>query len=277
MRCLSLSDYPRLEIVVVDNASDDNSAEAARAAAAEFGLEIKLLPLASNAGCAGGNNIGWRESRGEIVMFLNPDAEVRPDCIGELVRPLIEDSSVGATGAKIYWPGGVTIQHAGGRLYPNAMTDHWGKGEEDRGQYDIPRDVDYVTGAAFAVRRCLLERLDGFDEDYFPAYYEETDLCLRIRRLGSRIRYIPSAVLDHHESVTLGAGSRGFRRMYHRMRMRFIWKNCTGHEIWKAGGFELWWMRHEPRARGYRLEQFVAYAECAAWVAASCLRPGRRR
>lgn len=277
LRALGASDYSRMEVLVVDNASPDHSAEVARQTAEELELGVKLLPLARNLGCAGGNNVGWRESRGEFVIFLNPDAEVRPDTIRELVRPMMEDPTIGVTGAKIYWPGTRRIQHAGGRIYPNAMTDHWGKGEEDHGQHDVPRDVDYVTGAGFAVRRCVLERLHGFDEEYFPAYYEETDLCVRARRLGYRVRYIPSAVIDHHESVTLGVTSRSFRRLYHRMRMRFIWKNYSWREIWKAGGFELWWMRHEPRARGYRLEQFVAYAEGAAWVLGKYLHIGGRR
>ncbi len=265
-----------MEIIVADNASGDRSVEAAKEAADGAKLDIKLLTLAANLGCAGGNNVGWRESRGEIVLFLNPDTEVRPDTVRELVMPLVQDPSVGATGAKIYWPGTRRIQHAGGRIYPNGMTDHWGKGEEDTGQHDVPRDVDYVTGAGFAVRRVILERLNGFDEEYFPAYFEETDLCTRIRRLDYRIRYIPTAMLDHHESVTLGAQSRGFRRMYHGMRMRFIWKNYTWREIWKAGGFELWWMRHEPRAKGYRLEQFVAYAGAAVWVVRRSLGLRRR-
>lgn len=265
----------------MDNASSDHSVEVARSVAPEIGCPVKLLPLATNLGCAGGNNVGWREARGEFILFLNPDAELEAETIQALLRPMLDDPSVAITGAKIYYPGTRVLQHAGGLIYPNGMTDHWGKGEEDTGQYDVARDVDYVTGAGFLVRRSVLERLGGLDEEYFPAYFEETDLCVRARKLGMRVRYVPEALLIHHESVTLGVDSRSFRRMYQRMRMRFIWKNFSWREIYKAAGFELWWMRHSPHSRGHRVEQFVAYAECAGWLLRKtlglrCKEPGQR-
>lgn len=256
------------EIVVVDNASLDGSVAVARSHARRLGLPVAVIASPANRGCAGGNNVGWRATAAPVVVFLNPDAMVRAGCIAALAQPLLSDPSIGATGTKIFWPGTDLIQHAGGRVYPNGMTDHWGKMESDRGQHDIPRDCDYVTGAGFAVRRDTLEALGGFDEDYFPAYFEELDLCTRIRRrLGLRVSYRPDAVLDHHESVSLGADSPRFRRMYQRMRMIYLLKNAGFGGLARAARFERWWMTHEPTARGRRLEQLPAYAWGLGWLA----------
>ena len=63
--------------------------------------------------------------------------------------------------------------------------------------------MDYVTGAAYAVRRTLFKELNGLDMDYFPAYFEETDLCVRARKKGYKILYIPKAIIIHYESTSL--------------------------------------------------------------------------
>lgn len=266
LRSMSSLEYRPIEIIVADNASGDSSLRVAGETAHETGLEISLLALEANRGCAGGNNAGWRASHGEIVIFLNPDTEVTPTFVTELAASLLANPNAGIAGAKIYYPGTRMLQHAGGIIYPNAMTDHFGAKQEDRGEFDELREVSYVTGAGFAVRRCVLEQLGGFDEDYFPAYFEEADLCTRARRQGWPTLYAPSAVLYHHESVSLAADSPAFRRLYARMRIRYCLKNFTLLE-WalKFIPFEYRWMRYEPRAKGFRREQFRAYADGALW------------
>ena len=266
-----------VEIIVVDNHSADGSAAAARTAAAEVSLEIRLIELRQNRGCAGGNNAGWRAARGEFVVFLNPDTEVTPSFVDALVAPMWTDASIGITGAKIYYPGTRTIQHAGGIIHPNAMTNHYGAGEEDIGQHDKLRDCAYVTGAGFAVRRSVLERLGGFDEDYYPAYFEETDLCSRVQRAGLRVVYVPGAVLYHHESVSLVVNSPRFRRLYQRMRILYCLKNFSVRNWVQFVRFERWWMMHEPAARGHRLEQVRAYAEALLWFMRTWLWPVSHR
>ena len=232
-----------IELVIVDNASSDSTLERTRSAASKHGLSPRIVALGANAGCAGGNNEGWRAARGSIVVFLNPDTEAAPGFVAELVAPLQgrhdEVPLVGITGARILYPGTRTLQHAGGTIMPNGMTNHIGAGETDEGQYSEARDVDYVTGAGFAVRRDLLEQLGGFDEDYYPAYFEEVDLCTRARRLGRRVQYVPSALLYHHESVSLEADSPAFRRLYQRMRIRYCLKNFGVR----------WWLRRAGPSR----------------------------
>ncbi len=253
---LPTSFTPSMEVLFVDNASSDDSAQVAREAMARLRLPGEVIALEKNLGCAGGNNVGWRRAGGEIVLFLNPDTEMEPDCVARLIKPLLDDPAIGVTGAKMYFPGGRIIQHAGGIVHPNGMTNHYGAGEEDRGQHDVVRDVDYVTGAALAMRRSLLEETGGLDEDFFPAYYEEVDLCLRVRRAGYRVVYVPDAVLVHHESVSVGKNSKSIHRLFPRMRIRYLLKNLTIRQLagW-AMPFEYRWMRHEPAAKGYRWTQ----------------------
>lgn len=277
LRAVAATDWGPLDVVVVDNASSDNSGLVARLAAQEIGFGLTVLPLTHNLGCAGGNNVGWRHTTGDFVVFLNPDTEVTPGFVRELVTPMIADPSIGVTGARIYYPGTRTLQHAGAGVYPNGMTHHYGAGEEDTGQHEQMRDVDYVTGAGFAVRRTLLERIGGFDEDYFPAYFEEVDLCARIRRLGFRVVYVPQAILYHHESVSLTVNSPAFHRLYQRMRIRYLMKNLSLLQwITTFIPAEIRWLMSEPLAKGHRLEQFRAYAEGAWWLLRRALRvPGR--
>lgn len=245
-----------LELVYVDNGSTDGSPEVARQEIKRWPIDARLIPLEKNLGCAGGNNTGWKTARGEVVVFLNPDTELEPDCITELVTPLLRDTAIGITGAKMFYPGGNIIQHAGGIVHPNGMTNHRGAGEPDNGQYNTEAEADYVTGAALAITRPLLQQLNGFDEDYHPAYYEEVDLCLRVRRLRKRVVYIPTARLIHHESVSIGKDNPAIHRLFPRMRVRYLLKNLTLRQLlgW-ALPFEFRWMRHEPAARGYRWKQ----------------------
>jgi O-antigen biosynthesis protein len=264
---LAKSTWQRMDVIVADNASTDDSLAIASSTAEKLRLNHKLLPLPRNTGCAGGNNAAWREATGDIVVFLNPDTEVTPRCIAELVTPLLNDSTIGITGAKMYYPDSRTLQHAGGIILPNGMTAHWGIGQEDRGEFDTARDVDYVTGAGFAISRDLLEQLGGFDEEYFPAYYEEVDLCVRARKLGKRVVYCPAAVLTHHESVALGANSPALQRLYARMRVQFCLKNFSvGHLLRWSLPCEMRWMLYEPAARGVRRFQLRAYIANAPFI-----------
>lgn len=262
LRSLARMTWPNLEVVIADNGSRDESLQAAHSATDETGLAANIFHLQQNLGCAGGNNAAWRRSTGDYLVFLNPDTEVDPDFVTELVRPLIEDETIGITGAKMYYPPkdkGI-LQHAGGLVHPNGMTNHYGNRQRDAGQFDEQRDVDYVTGAGLAIRRELMEEVGGFDPEYFPAYYEEVDLCWKVRKRGKRVVYVPRAVLVHHESVALGPGSLPLRRLYAKMRIQFLLKNQSlGHLMKHAIPNEIRWMLKQPEARGNRRVQVGAY------------------
>ncbi len=215
------SDYPVSEVVVVDNASQDETCSVV-----ESICDARLIRNAENLGFAGGCNVGLSHVTGQVVAFVNPDVIVQPSWIGQMAKVMAEEPSVAIAGGKLLYPDQRTIQHAGGFLhYPLALADHYGYGQPDDGKWDQQRDVEYVTGAAVAARREALEDLGGFDEEFFPAYFEETDLCWRARQAGQRVVYVPSAVGIHYESTTTGKDSYIYYYYYHLNRLRFVLKN----------------------------------------------------
>jgi signal transduction histidine kinase len=157
-------------------------------------------------------------------VLVNPDIEPEPDFINAITAPL-HDAQVGIVGAKLRYPDG-KIQHAGGYFTePTMLAQHYGYGEVDRGQYDAVCDVPFVTGAALAIRRDTWDALGGLDEAFAPAYYEDADLCWRVRQQGLHVVYEPRAVAVHHEAAALGKGSAAYHRLFHRNRLRFVFKH----------------------------------------------------
>jgi GT2 family glycosyltransferase/glycosyltransferase involved in cell wall biosynthesis len=249
-------DYPSFEVIVVDNDSRDGTV----AMIEEEFPEVRLLRNEENLGFAAACNQGIRASTAPLIVLLNQDTEVDPDWLSWISRGMSSDPLAGIAGCKIYYPDGETIQHAGGVLRANGLTNHIGDGEKDHGQYDEPREVDYVTGAAMALHREMLARIGLLDEGYRPAYYEELDLCVRARRKGYHVLYLPQARLRHHESTSTGKLSQRFLELYHRNRIRFVLKNYSLLRM--LFGFlpaeVVWLLRHwpqeqrEPLRRAYR-------------------------
>ncbi|MBI2323093.1 MAG: glycosyltransferase, partial [Chloroflexi bacterium] len=171
---------PPDETLVVDNGSLDETTALVRVAAPW----ARLVALGRNVGFAPGMNLGARLARGDILLFLNQDVELRPDACAALRAAFAARPEAGVVGAKLLEPDGLTIQHAGGWLRrPLFLADHYGRGARDAGspgptaaQHDVAREVEYVNGAVLGVRRQVFEQLGGFDEGFAPAYFEETDL-----------------------------------------------------------------------------------------------------
>lgn len=222
LRALEASTLPRaeFEIIVVDNASP-TPPDALR----DPFPRVHWIKCRRNLGFAGGCTLGLDRARGDIVLSVNPDCVVDPDWLSAMLEPF-NDPSVGVVGCKLLYAGTSVLQHAGGLLFPNGRSEHRGRGEPDRGQYDQMAEVDYVCGAAFAVRRGTIDEVGFLSPAYFPAYYEETELCVRARRAGWKVVYTPHAVAQHHESVASGGpASETYLRRYHESRIRFVYRN----------------------------------------------------
>ncbi|HEY1015138.1 MAG TPA: glycosyltransferase family 2 protein [Herpetosiphonaceae bacterium] len=211
-------------LVVVDNGSRDGTAAIVKR---DFPA-VKLIEAGANLGFAGGCNLAVRSTESELIVLANPDLVVRPDWLAALCQPLQTRPGVGVTGGKLLYRDGVRIQHAGGMLLlPLALGTHRGVGQEDRGQFDAMEPVEYVTGAALACRRSLWEALDGLDQQFFPAYYEEVDFCTRARQAGHTVLYTPRAVGTHVEGASVGHGSSRYLRLFHLNRLRYLFKHFT--------------------------------------------------
>jgi GT2 family glycosyltransferase len=264
--------YPKekLSIIFVDNASSDASVAEfekwqSKQSAGFAAIQVKANKV--NEGCAGGNNIGWRMGEAPYVLFLNLDTELDPNFLEPLVGCLEENPEAGFAGPKIYFPDSKRLQHAGGQVYSNGMADHHFNNEEDKGQADDEREVDYLTGACLLARRTALEQLDGLDEDFNPAYYEETDLCWRGRLAGWSSHYVPRSLIIHHETAGLGGRTDPrFLRAIYRNRMRFVVKHWTLADLFERWlPTERWWFTHieSKTARPY---QWRSYTQALGFI-----------
>jgi GT2 family glycosyltransferase len=218
---------PEFEVVVVDNGSADGSADFV---AAHY-PQVQLIRNKRNLGFAGGCNVGLRAARGEVLVLLNQDVIVLPGWLGALADALA-DEQVGVAGAKLLEPDGRTLSHAGGYLeWPVAMGLHIGIGEIDQGQYDVATDVEYVTGASLAIRRNVLDRVGLLDERFYPAFFEDVDLCWRVRQAGWRVRYEPRAVALHDEASSTRHHWPSRHYYHYRNRLLFLFKHFTLSQI----------------------------------------------
>ncbi len=272
LEALGRSRGVELEIVCVDNASPDRSHEIAQ----KHPLVAKAIRSEQNLGFSGGNNLGWREGTAPYVVLINPDCRVQPDALRNLLAPLRDEPEVAIVGARLLYPNTNTLQHAGGILHPNGMCEHFGVDRPDGAPWDKDRDVEYVTGALIAFRRGDLEDLGGLDEDYWPAYYEETDLCYRVRRQGRKVRYAAGAVAYHYESPALEKRSARLVRTSYRSRIRFIVKNYGVVEFCRDFlPFEVRWF-FGRFARGYRWQTVRSYLSGVLFALRCVARLSRR-
>jgi GT2 family glycosyltransferase len=210
------------EIIVVDNASTDGTAELV----ARSHPDLPLIRNERNLGFAGGMNRGIAQASAPLLVLLNQDVVLEPDALAQLAAAFAEDARVGAVGAKLLFPDRLRLQHAGGYLeWPLALGQHYGHGTFDLGQFDQPREVEYVTGAVMGLRRTALEEVGLLDERFWPGYFEEVDLCHRLRAAGWRVVYRPEVRAIHHESTTLGRLSEQYYVAYHRGRLRYVLKH----------------------------------------------------
>lgn len=208
------------ELVVVDNASTDGSA----AFVQRHFPQVNLLVNAANLGFAGGNNAALRQVTTDVAVLVNNDVTVRPNWLAALLEPLQQEARIAIVGSKIFYPDG-RLQHVGGQIAPpRAIPSHLGWLEADRGQWDGVRAVDYVSGAALAVRRTAGAALGWLDEGYF-FYFEDADLCFRARAAGWQVVVAPEAVVTHFESATIGRDSRAYLQRFHSGRWRFCLKH----------------------------------------------------
>ncbi|BAZ45974.1 family 2 glycosyl transferase [Chondrocystis sp. NIES-4102] len=197
---LNLAETTRVEIIVVDDCSGDQTSETLNTI-----NQINLIRHQSNQGFIHSCNHGASVAKGEYLYFLNNDTEIKPNCIESLIEVLVQDQEVGAVGSKLLYPQG-SLQEAGGIIWQDASG--WNYGRNDNAyapEYNYLRPVDYCSGASLMVRKEIFEQLKGFEEDFAPAYYEDTDLCFAIRhQLGLKVMYQPKSQVIHYEGISSG-------------------------------------------------------------------------
>ncbi|MGD1921636.1 MAG: glycosyltransferase, partial [Pleurocapsa sp.] len=189
-----------IEVIVVNDCSTDNTA-----AILDQVRGLKRIDSQENLGFLHSCNRGVQAASGEYIYFLNNDTELRPQALEHLLSVFEQDSEVGAVGSKLIYPDG-SLQEAGGIVFQNASAWNFGTKENVAApQYNYLRPVDYCSGASLLVKRTVFAALTGFDTNFSPAYYEDTDLCFAIRhQLGLKIMYQPKSEVIHHEGISCG-------------------------------------------------------------------------
>lgn len=231
LESLMALDYAHAEVLVVDNASTDGTVEAIEAA---YPNRFVIIRNKDNVGFSRGNNTGIRQAldRGaDYVLLLNNDTVVDPLLVTSLIKPFAGDDRIGITGPKIYYASPPDqIWFAGGEIsYAKGTARHIGIRERDVGQFDSMRDVDYISGCALMAARRVFDEI-GFLDPSYGAYFEDTDFCVRARKRGFTIRYVPDGKVWHKiSSSTGGQLSRRKIGMKLRSTLRFFGRYSSVH------------------------------------------------
>src|SRR3989344_551923 len=187
-----LSNWWDFEIIFFDNNSSDGSYDLVKEKYKE-NKKIKFYQSEKNLGFAGGNNEAFKHSAGDIIFFLNSDVFVEKKCLEQVHNFFDNYKDAGIVQCKIKMAlEKDRIENAGNYSDSLGLAYIIGYGENDDGRYDQIKKIFTANGAAFAMRREIFEKLNGFDDDYF-LLYEETDLCWRARIAGAEIYYLPMA------------------------------------------------------------------------------------
>ncbi len=212
------------EVLVLDNASEDGSADAVRAR----GGEIRLIALDRREGKAANDSRLLQEAKGELCLLLNEDTELQPGAVAALLGALRSDRHAAAAGAQLLTPAGREVPCAW-RL-PSAETALAGAFFLHR-RFTVEsggtgtRPVGWVQSSAMMVRREAAGEVGWLDPGFF-VYSDETDFCKRLGDAGWRILYVPSATATHHDQMAQDASGAERRTVeYHRNRDLYLRKH----------------------------------------------------
>jgi GT2 family glycosyltransferase len=159
-----------------------------------------------------------------------------------LVEVLEEDPKAGLVGAKLIYADD-TLQDAGGIIWNDGSCWIYGRWDDpERPQYNRVREADYVSGACLLIRKALWDEIGGFDERYAPAYYEDTDLAMEVKKRGYTVVYQPKSVVVHFEGASCGKDERSGIKRYQTINKRKFfekWKSVLEAEYPEPGSLGL--------------------------------------
>ncbi len=224
--CLEALAGQDCEIIVVDNASKDATVQHVK----EFVAwnSARLSANDQNAGFAAAVNQGAREAEGDVLLILNPDAIAEPGAVAALLRCLDETGAAAGGGALIDEQGQAARGFAFRRIatlrplvYEALLVNQlWPSNSVNRryrcldADYSLQQEVEQPAGACLAVTRTMWDKLGGFDEQFFPVWFEDVDFCKRLRDQGGKIFYCPQARFRHSGAHSVGQLSFRARQIF---------------------------------------------------------------
>lgn len=225
----------KVEIIVVDNASIDNSLQSIK----EQFPNVAIIANKENTGYSKGNNMGIRyalENGADFIIIMNNDTIVDKNLITEFLKSAEKDENIGIIVPKIYFAKsfefhkdryqekdkGKVFWYAGGIMdWANVIGHHRGVDEVDKGQYDKEEKTEFATGCCMLVKRDVFAKISLFNEKYF-LYYEDNDFSRKAKNAGYRIIYSPKTIIWHKNAASAGGSGSSLQDYYiTRNRMLF--------------------------------------------------------
>lgn len=234
LNSLFANTYKNTEVIVVDNASSDGSAEFIR----DNFKDVAIIEQKENLGFAKGNNVAIKLARGEYVAMLNNDAVAEKEWLSELVNAMELNRRIGICASKILFYNNHSVINSSGICVEKISGFTWDRGFGDK-ESDKYREKCMVFGACAAAalyRKDMLGQIGLFDEDFF-AYHEDVDLAWRAQLYGWKCMYVPTAIVYHHFSATAGTNSPLKEYFSSRNRIWLIIKNYPSPQIYKYSFF----------------------------------------
>ncbi len=197
------------EIIIVDNKPENNELSEIKNSFKNLGININYIQSKKNLGMGGGNNLGIESASGKYILILNPDIIVKKDSIKILYNYLKNSKEVGIVGPKLIYPNG-DLQYSCfrgwkkytpflrrtflGKIFKKQLNGFLMKDKD----HDKVMTADWIMGSCLMFEKKILDDIDGgFDERFFM-YFEDTDLCRRIKQLGKKVVYNPESVVVHN-------------------------------------------------------------------------------
>ena len=219
LRCLkSIQDNPSTastEIIVLDDASQDRTPKILPAIPG-----IRYIRNYTNLGFLRSCNRAASESHGDYLVFLNNDTEVQKGWLDHMLAVFERFDRVGIVGAKLIYPNG-RLQEAGGFIWRDASGINFGRDDDPRKpEYNYVRETDYCSAACIMIKAVLFKDLNGFDELFAPAYYEDTDLAFKVRQSRYKVLYQPASHVIHFEGGTCGTDLKSGVKAYQQVNAK---------------------------------------------------------
>ena len=212
---------------------------------------LTVIRHSENIGFLNNCNATAKHAKGKFILFLNNDTTVTSGWLDSLVEIVKKSSKVGIVGSKLLFPDG-KLQEAGGIIWNDGSGWNYGRGDDPtKSEYNYLKEVDYLSGACFLTPKKLWEKLRGFDTQYSPAYYEDTDYSFTVRKHGYKVLYQPLSQVVHHEGMSCGTDlNKGIKKYQQTNKEKFLlkWRSILENEH-SANGLDVFTARDRSQRK----------------------------